>query len=300
MMTSASEKPLSISPFLCSRVPAILEGFPSNWMWSCRIGASGFIASSISMAHGKTSYSTSINSHAFSAISSVVAATAASGWPWKRTLSLAITFLHIHRISWIPSITGVSIGKSTISLDVITALTPSNSSAFFVLIDKILACGWGLLNTWPQIIPGIVVSDEYWARPVTLSAPSGLIVFLPIHLLLISQIPHWSAAFSRNFCCKACNLPPSDIPSIVSMLLPSASAANIRQEHTSSPSNITLHEPQSPEPQLSLEPVRFNWFLKTFNIVSCGSHKYSTFSLLIFVETWIFAISLISSNSISC
>ena len=45
------------------------------------MGASGFIASSISMAHGKTSYSTSINSHAFSAISSVVAATAASGWP---------------------------------------------------------------------------------------------------------------------------------------------------------------------------------------------------------------------------
>ena len=69
------------------------------------------------------------------------------------------------------------------------------------------------------------------------------------------------------------------------MLLPSASAANIKQEHTSSPSNITLHEPQSPEPQLSLEPVRFNWFLKTSNIVSCGSHKYSTFSLLIFVET---------------
>ena len=57
------------------------------------------MASSISIAHGKTSYSTSISSQAFCAIASVVAATAASGCPWNKTLSLAITFLHIQRIS---------------------------------------------------------------------------------------------------------------------------------------------------------------------------------------------------------
>jgi len=51
-MISASLKPASISPFLCSSVPAIFDGLPSNLMKSCRIGASGFIASSISIAQG--------------------------------------------------------------------------------------------------------------------------------------------------------------------------------------------------------------------------------------------------------
>ena len=43
------------------------------------MGASSLIASSISIAHGRISYLTSINSQAFSAIASVVAATAANG-----------------------------------------------------------------------------------------------------------------------------------------------------------------------------------------------------------------------------
>ena len=73
-------------------------------------------------------------------MASVVAATAASGCPWNKTLSLAITFLHIQRMSCIPNITGLSRGKSTISFEVITALTPSKASAFFVLIEIILAC----------------------------------------------------------------------------------------------------------------------------------------------------------------
>jgi len=45
------------------------------------MGASGLIASSMSITHGNTSYSTSISSQAFCAIASVVAATAANGCP---------------------------------------------------------------------------------------------------------------------------------------------------------------------------------------------------------------------------
>ena len=70
-----------------------------------------------------------------------------------------MTLRHIQRMSWMPSITGpLSIGKSTMSLDVITAMTPGSFSAFEVSIDLMRACGWGLRSTLPQIMPGMVVS----------------------------------------------------------------------------------------------------------------------------------------------
>ena len=59
---------------------------------SRRIGASGFIASITSSTGGNTSYSTSMRASASSAICGLVAATAATPWPWYRTLSLAIRF----------------------------------------------------------------------------------------------------------------------------------------------------------------------------------------------------------------
>src|SRR3979490_2698791 len=90
-------------------------------------------------------------------------------------------------MSWMPSMTDLSTGKSTISRAVTTALTPGNASAFEVSIDLMGACGCGLRLTLPQIIPGMVVSAAKAARPVTLSMPSGRMVRWPIHLLLVTR-----------------------------------------------------------------------------------------------------------------
>ena len=56
---------------------------------SCTNGAPSRIASSAVNTAGISSYSTSINDSASSAVSSSTAATAATGWPTKRTFSIA-------------------------------------------------------------------------------------------------------------------------------------------------------------------------------------------------------------------
>ena len=83
---------------------------------------------------------------------------AAIGWPWNRAFSRAMMLRHIQRISWIPSMTDLSSGKSTTSLCVTTAFTPGCASAFAVLMEMMRACGCGLRSTLPQIMPGILVS----------------------------------------------------------------------------------------------------------------------------------------------
>ena len=92
------------------------------------------------------------------------------------------------------------------------------------------------------------------------------------------QMPHWSAAYSMNFCCNGCRVSPSAIPSTVPIDFPSTSTPKTRQEHTSRPSSVTEHAPQSPVPQPSFEPVRFNLSLSASNNVSRGSHRNSTSS----------------------
>src|SRR3546814_2813021 len=67
----------------------------------------------------------------------------------------------IQRMSWMPSGTGVSIGKSTKSFAVTTAFTPGSASAFEVSMPRITACGCGLRSTLAQIIPGMVRSEEH-------------------------------------------------------------------------------------------------------------------------------------------
>ena len=64
----------------------------------------------------------------------------------------------IQRMSWMPSGTGLSAGKSTKSLEVTTALTPASASALEVSMPRMRACGCGLRSTLPQIIPGMLVS----------------------------------------------------------------------------------------------------------------------------------------------
>ena len=70
------------------------------------------------------------------------------------------------------------------------------------------------------------------------------------------QMPHCSAACSRNFCCSGWSVSPLAMPSIVSIRRPPTSQPSTRHEQTSRPSSMTLQAPQSPEAQPSLLPVR--------------------------------------------
>ena len=96
MMRSASENPVSRSPWPKSMYDTILGGDPSGTVWSCApflmTGASGLIASSTSVTWGRISYSTSISFIASLAASADVAATAATACPSYRALSPAIVF----------------------------------------------------------------------------------------------------------------------------------------------------------------------------------------------------------------
>ena len=76
--------------------------------------------------------------------------------------------------------------------------------------------------------------------------------------------------------------------------------ANTKQEHTSLPSIVMLHAPQSPVLQTSLVPVMFKSLLSTSRTVSYGWHKNSVSSPFIFVLTCILAISLSSFCSFNC
>src|SRR5262245_432314 len=99
------------------------------------------------------------------------------------------------------------------------------------------------------------------------------------------QMPHWSAACSRNFCCSGCSFSPCARPSMVRSSAPSASAASIRQEHTRRPSTVMLQAPQSPEEQPSFEPVSPSGPRSASSMVSLGSHRYSIGSPLMVVVT---------------
>ncbi len=66
------------------------------------------------------------------------------------------------------------------------------------------------------------------------------------------------------------------MPSIVSTFFPFISAPKTRQEHTSRPSSMTLHAPQSPEAQPSLLPVRWSVSRSTSSRVSSVSQRNST------------------------
>ena len=78
----------------------------------------------------------------------------------------------------ISSPSGIS-GKSSA---VTTALTPGTASAALASIPAIRAWAWGLRRMRPTSIPGIVKSAPKFARPVTLSSPSGRTGRVPTHL----------------------------------------------------------------------------------------------------------------------
>src|SRR5262249_26931232 len=105
------------------------------------------------------------------------------------------------------------------------------------------------------------------------------------------QIPHWSAACSRNFCCSGWSFSPLARPSMVSMRRPPTSQPSTRQEQTRRPSSVTLQAPQSPEAQPSLLPVRFRVSRRTSRSVSSVSHRNSTASPFTTASMWCLAIS---------
>ena len=190
---SACANPASTSPRVKPDRLAMLDGaaglgsMPAVYMKSCRTGASGCMASSTSITQGSSSYSTSMRSSAASAARADVAATAARAWPAYSTLSRAMTLRLTYRRSCGPAGAGTSTGKSTRSAPDMTALTPSAAAARSRLMDLMRAWGCGLRSTLPQSMPGWAKSAPKFARPVTLSSPSGRIVLLPIHLLSVSS-----------------------------------------------------------------------------------------------------------------
>ncbi len=93
----------------------------------------------------------------------------------------------------------LSIGKSTMSFAVTTALTPGSFSAFEVSIDLMRACGCGLRSTLPQIMPGMVVSAANCGAAGDLVHAVGTDGALADPLVVGDEV-HW--VVSRIYCAR--------------------------------------------------------------------------------------------------
>src|SRR5207249_11592868 len=123
-------------------------------------------ASSASGKARRTSYSTVIKSSAWVAASSVVAATAATGSPTKRTLSSARVCS-----SWLTGRMPNGIGRS---FPTSAALTPGRAAALEVSIETMRAWGWGLRSSLANSIRGRNRSSANRVTPVTFAVASTL------------------------------------------------------------------------------------------------------------------------------
>src|SRR6266540_1929360 len=131
-------------------------------------------ASSAEAIARSASYSTLIKSSAAVAVSSLVAATAATGSPMKRTLSRqsACSSCDTGRIP-------KGIGRS---FPVSTAITPSRRSAALVSTRTILAWGSVLRSSLQYNMRGNIRSSANLVTPVTLATASILRSDLPMTL----------------------------------------------------------------------------------------------------------------------
>ena len=167
----------------------MLEGFvgagstPRVIMSSNSSGASAAIASSTSMACGRTSYCTSIRDSASAATDSLIAATAATAWPSYRTFSrammLRVTCQKFTATRSGPMYSNFCSGKSCA---VTTVRTPGSAAARDVSMERTRAWACGERRILPTRVPGIFMSAPYIARPVTLGTPSGRTGLVPTHL----------------------------------------------------------------------------------------------------------------------
>src|SRR5680860_341569 len=89
------------------------------------------------------------------------------------------------------------------------------------------------------------------------------------------QKPHWMAPCSTKDSCSGVSFPSSDNPSMVRMVLPSASTAKTRQARTASPSIITVHAPHAPVSQPRLVPVKVTFSRKASSKVVLGAQAMS-------------------------
>ena len=104
--------------------------------------------------------------------------------------------------------TDLSIGNSTRSLPVMTALTPGSAAALAVSIDLMRACGCGLRRILPQIIPGMRGVGGIGRPPgdlIRAVRPDGaladpLVVVLAGHCALLPSLPRPSPGRPRRSC----------------------------------------------------------------------------------------------------
>src|SRR5258707_325719 len=129
-------------------------------------------ASSAEAMAGSWSYVTAMRSMAAVAVSSVVAATAATGSPTKRTVSG-----HSACSSWLTGRIPNAIGRSW---PVSTAFTPGSARALVVSMPVILAWGCGLRSSLQKSIRGRARSSANLVAPVTFAVASTLRSALPM------------------------------------------------------------------------------------------------------------------------
>src|SRR3989454_1427843 len=127
-------------------------------------GSGWATASSASGTARSGSYSTMIKSRAAVATSSLIAATAATGSPTKRTLSGASACS-----SWLTGRMPKGMGRS---FPVSTAFPPASRSALVVSILTIFACGCGLRSSLAYSIRGKNKSSAKIVAPVTFAVAS--------------------------------------------------------------------------------------------------------------------------------
>src|SRR5881397_3615184 len=137
-------------------------------------------ASSADAMAASGSYSTAIRSSAAVAISSLTAATAATGSPTKRTLSRARACS-----SWLTGRMPKGMGRSS---PVSTACTPARALALATSIPVMRACGWGLRSSLAYSMRGRNRSSANRVAPVTLAVASTLRRALPTTRSLASPI----------------------------------------------------------------------------------------------------------------
>src|SRR5712692_6025667 len=135
-------------------------------------GSGWSTASTASVMGRSVSYSTSIRSSAAVAISSLTAATAATGSPTKRTLSSASACS-----SWLTGRMPKGIGRSA---PVSTAFTPCKASALEPSTERMRACGCGLRSSLQKSMRGRNKSSANLVTPVTFAVASSLRWALPI------------------------------------------------------------------------------------------------------------------------
>src|SRR5438445_8578235 len=137
------------------------------------MGGSGCAtACSASVMGGSGSYVTSISSSAAVAMSSLTAATPATGSPTNRTLSIARACS-----SWLTGRMPNGIGRF---LPVSTAFTPGSARAFDGSMPVIRAWGWGLRSSLAYSMRGRNRSSANLVAPVTLAVASTLRIAFPI------------------------------------------------------------------------------------------------------------------------